>query len=80
MKRLFYSWMVFQMLIGVWMFISSFVFGFAATDIAASNMISGTIIVMLGAGYISYEIYHEERLQRESLERPSLLEHAKERK
>ncbi len=74
MKSLFYSWMVFQILVGIWTFISPFVFGFVGTHIATNNMIFGAIVVLLGVGSIFYEFYHKERL-----ESPSLMEHAKER-
>ena len=77
MKSLFYSWMVFQILVGVWMFVSPFVFSFAGTHIATNNMIFGAIVVLLGVGSIFFELYHKEMLERESS--PSLMEHAKER-
>jgi len=79
MKSLFYSWMVFQMLVGIWMFISPFVYGFGETHVATNNMIFGAIVVLLGVGSIFYELYRKERLERESLKSPSLMEHAKER-
>ncbi len=75
MKSLFYSWMVFQILIGIWMFISPSVFGFAETHIATNNMIFGAVVVILGVGSIFFELYHKERVGRESLQ----MEHAKER-
>ncbi len=78
MKSLFYSWMVFQILVGVWVFISPFVFSFAGTHIAINNMIFGAIVVLLGVGSIFYELYHKERFERESARSP-LMEHAKER-
>ncbi len=79
MKSLFYSWMVFQLLVGIWMFISPFVFGFGESHMGTNNMIFGAIIFVLGVGTIFYEFYHKERLERESLQSPSLMEHAKER-
>ncbi len=79
MKSLFYSWMVFQMLVGIWMFISPFVFGFGETYMATHNMIFGAIVVLLGVGSIFYEFYHKERFERESLQSSSMMEHAKER-
>ncbi len=79
MESLFYSWMVFQMLVGIWMFISPFVFGFGETHMATNNMIFGAIVVLLGVGSIFYEFYHKERFERESLQSPSMMEHAKER-
>ncbi len=77
MKSLFYSWMVFQILVGVWMFISPFIFGPVGTHMATNNMVFGAIVVLLGVGSIFYELYHKERLEREGS--PSLMEHAKER-
>jgi len=76
MKSLFYSWMVFQILVGIWMFISPFVFGFGETHFATNNMILGAVVVILGVGSIFYEPYHKERFERETL---VPLEHAKER-
>jgi hypothetical protein len=76
MKSLFYSWMVFQIMVGIWMFISPFVFGFGETHIATSNMIFGPIVVILGVGSIFYELYHKERLEKETM---VSMEHAKER-
>ncbi len=76
MKSLFYSWMVFQIFVGIWMFISPFVFGFGETHFATNNMIFGAIVVILGVGSIFYELYHKERLAKETL---APMEHAKER-
>ncbi len=63
MKSLFYSWMVFQMLVGIWMFISPFVFAEAGTHIATNNMIFGAIVVLLGLGSIFFELYHKESFE-----------------
>jgi len=76
MKSLFYSWMVFQILVGIWMFILPFVFGFGETHFATNNMISGAVVVILGIGFIFYEMSHKERFERETL---VSMEHAKER-
>ena len=76
MKSLFYSWMVFQLLVGIWLFISPFVFGFGDTHIATNNMIFGAIVVILGVGTVFYELYHKERFEREAM---AGMEHAKER-
>lgn len=69
MKSLFYSWMIFQLLVGVWLFISPYVFGFGETHMATNNMIFGPIVVILGVGSIFYELYHKERLERETFPR-----------
>ncbi len=74
MKSLFYSWMVFQMLVGIWMFISPFVFGFGDTHIATNNMIFGAIVVILGVGSFFYELYHKERLERDVVRSGSMME------
>ena len=68
--------MVFQILIGVWLFISPFVFGAGETHIATSNMIFGALVVILGIGTSFYEFYHKERLERES---PPEMEQARQR-
>ncbi len=67
MKSIFYSWMVFQILVGIWMFISPFVFGFLGTRMATNDMIFGAIVVILGVGSIFYELYHKESFERESV-------------
>ncbi len=71
--------MVFQVLVGIWMFISPFVYGFGETHIAINNMIFGPIVVLLGVGSIFYELYHKERFEREGIRSPSLTERAQER-
>jgi hypothetical protein len=76
MKSLFYSWMVFQLLVGIWMFISPFVLGFADTHFATNNMIFGAIVFILGVGTVFFELYHKERFDRETV---AEMEHAKER-
>ena len=74
MKSLFYSWMVFQMLVGIWLFISPFIFHFAGTNGAINSMLFGAIVVILGVGTIFYELYHKERFERETA---GQMEHAK---
>jgi hypothetical protein len=64
------------MLVGTWMFISPFVFGFGDTYFATNNMIFGAIVVILGVGTVFFELYHKERFERETVAR---MEHAKER-
>ena len=75
-KSLFYSWMVFQLLVGIWLFVSPFAFGFGDTPFATNNMIFGAIVVILGVGTVFYELYHKERFERETM---AGMEHAKER-
>jgi hypothetical protein len=71
--------MVFQVLVGIWMFISPFVYNVGGTHIATNNMIFGPIVVVLGVGSIFYELYHKEKFERESSQGSSMMEHAKER-
>jgi hypothetical protein len=62
MRSLIY-WMVLQMLIGIWLFISPFVMGFRElTGVAVNNMVFGAIVVILGLGVSLYEFYHTEAL------------------
>jgi len=70
---MFYSWLVFQVLVGIWVFISPLIFGFEESWIGTNNMIFGAIVVLLGIGSIIHEFYHEERSERQRLPRP---EHA----
>ncbi len=76
MKSLFYSWMVFQLLVGIWLFISLFVFGLGDTHFATNNMLFGAIVVILGVGTVFFELYHKERFERETM---AEMEHANER-
>ena len=68
--------MVFQLLIGIWMFISPFVFGFGDTHFATNNMVFGALVVILGVGTVFYELVHKERFERETV---AGMEHATER-
>jgi multisubunit Na+/H+ antiporter MnhG subunit len=55
------------MVVGIWLFISPFVFGYGETHFATNNMIFGAIVVILGVGTIFYEIYHKERFEKEAV-------------
>jgi len=68
--------MVFQLLIGIWMFISPFVFGFGDTHFATNNMVFGALVVILGVGTVFYELVHKERFERETV---AGMEHPRER-
>ncbi len=71
MKSLIY-WMVLQMLIGVWLFISPFVMGFREmARVSANNMLVGAIVFVLGLGVALYEHYHLEDVCREEMARKS---------
>ncbi len=61
MFKSLYLWMTFQILIGIWLFISPFVFGYRDLLGASTNsMIFGAIITLLGVGVSIYEFYHKE--------------------
>ena len=51
MAKLAY-WMVFQILVGVWLFLSPFVFGQSAemTSTTTNSMIFGAVVALLGLG------------------------------
>jgi hypothetical protein len=75
MKGLFYSWMIFQILVGIWLFISPAILGGTMSGfMSTSNMIFGAIVVVLAVGLIFYEMYH-----REGERAPTGIEHARER-
>ena len=58
MKSLIY-WMVLQMLIGIWLFISPFVMEFREmTKVSSNNMLMGAVVFVLGLGVALYEYYH----------------------
>ncbi len=64
MKSLLY-WLGFQILIGIWMFVSPFVLGNSElTGMALNNMIFGAIVVLLGFGVSFYMFYHSELYHR----------------
>jgi len=72
MRSLIY-WMILQILIGIWLFISPFLMGFRElTRVAVNNMVFGAIVVILGIGVSLYESYHQE----ESLSGMEPMEHA----
>ena len=75
MKSFFYSWMIFQLLIGIWLFISPMAFGMKGTHMALSNMVFGAIVFILGIATMFYEMYHKERFESGM----AGMEHAKER-
>ncbi len=64
MKGLFYSWLMSQVLIGIWLFVSPFILGVSEFNIVTNNMIIGAIVVILGVGMAFYEFYHKERIER----------------
>ncbi len=66
MKSLFYSWMIFQILVGIWLFISPFVLE-GETHLGTNSMIFGAIVVILGVVTLFYGYSHREALEREPL-------------
>ena len=63
LQGLFYPWMAFQILMGVWLFISPFVLGFPGTNLAINDMLFGSVVVMLGVGTFFFEMYHKEEFE-----------------
>ena len=43
-------WMVFQILVGIWLFISPYVLGQEMTSMTTNNMIFGAIVILVGLG------------------------------
>ncbi len=51
MTRNLIGWMVLQILIGIWLFISPYVLGFSDVSAATTNtMIFGAVVALLGLG------------------------------
>ena len=51
MTRNLTGWMIFQILVGIWLFISPYVLGFRDTMNASVNsMILGAVVVLIGLG------------------------------
>ncbi len=64
-----YGWMTFQILIGIWLFISPFVFGYRdMMGASTNNMIFGALTVLLGVGVTLYEYYVSEAAESPGLE------------
>ena len=58
MKSLIY-WMVLQMLVGIWLFISPFVMEFREmTRVSDNNMVVGAVVFILGLSVALYEHYY----------------------
>ncbi len=62
MKGIFYGWMVFQLLIGIWLFISPFLLPGAQSAYMTNNMLFGALVFIAGLGTLMFEIYHTDRL------------------
>ncbi len=51
MTRSLIGWMVFQILVGIWLFISPYVLGFSESTGATTNtMIFGAVVILIGLG------------------------------
>ncbi len=62
MKGIFYLWMAFQILVGIWLFVSPLVLGVATMAGQVNNMIFGALVVIFGLGVLLYEYYHTREL------------------
>ncbi len=62
MKSLFYLWTIFQLLIGVWLFISPFILAGAQPSYMTNNMLFGALVFIIGVGSLMYEVYHRKQL------------------
>ncbi len=57
--RIMNYWAIFQVILGIWLFISPFVIGFTElTPAALNNMIVGAVVALTGLGAFLFEIYH----------------------
>ena len=51
MAKSLIGWMVFQILIGIWLFISPYVLGFRGmTNASANTMVFGALVILIGLG------------------------------
>ena len=54
-------WGAFQVLLGIWLFVSPFVIGFEElTPWALNSMIVGAVVAITGVGAFLFEFYHRE--------------------
>ena len=67
MERSLLGWMIFQILVGIWLFISPYVLGFSDMRGATTNaMIFGAVVFLVGLGMAFFNrsvcgLQHEER-------------------
>jgi hypothetical protein len=71
LQNLFYLWIAFQVVIGIWLFISPILLGYPETHMAYNDMLFGSLTVVLGIGTFFFQVYHREEFE--------ILEHAKQR-
>ena len=56
-------WAIFQMLLGIWLFVSPFAFGFTElTHAALNSMIIGAVVAITGVGAFLFEIIHRQAI------------------
>ncbi len=52
-------WAIFQILLGIWLFVSPFAIGFTElTPAALNSMIVGAVVAVTGVGAFLFELYH----------------------
>jgi hypothetical protein len=49
MAKLTY-WMIFQIMVGIWLFISPYILGEGMTSMTKNNMIFGAVVILVGLG------------------------------
>ena len=51
MERNLTGWMIFQILVGIWLFVSPYVLGFREmTNATTNSMVFGAVVVLIGLG------------------------------
>lgn len=57
--RIMNYWATFQVLLGIWLFVSPFAIGFTElTPVALNSMIIGAVVAVSGLGAFLFEFYH----------------------
>jgi len=57
--RIMNYWATFQVLLGIWLFVSPFAIGFTElTPVALNSMIVGAVVAVSGLGAFLFEFYH----------------------
>jgi hypothetical protein len=66
-------WAIFQVLLGIWLFVSPFAFGFTElTHAALNSMVVGAIVAVTGLVAFLFEVYHRQDICKlEQMERKS---------
>jgi hypothetical protein len=50
MARRLAGWMILQIVVGIWLFVSPYVLGFRGTIEATNTMVFGTVVILIGLG------------------------------